>query len=191
MVENGSGNDQQKNQGGNESMKEDVNKNGNKTNEKTEPERDESGRFLPGCEGGPGRGKKSFNELDLDGIDFWTELANKFTPDLNSKSDTTRQRVGKILIEIKKLKDTFELKRGEGDEASAITSPSRMAILKIINAIKRTGEDLVETAKKVQKICPYCDKIGEPARKFDFPCDQDKDDHDEKELNVIAMKTSS
>ena len=58
--------------------------------------RDEKGRFVKGHGGGPGRGKKS-DSIDLDSIDFWGEMANKFAPDLNSKSDHTRQRAGKIL----------------------------------------------------------------------------------------------
>ncbi|MGD9243967.1 MAG: hypothetical protein PVH36_03495 [Desulfobacterales bacterium] len=32
---------------------------GNKTDEKTESERDSMGRFVKGCPGGPGRGKKA------------------------------------------------------------------------------------------------------------------------------------
>jgi hypothetical protein len=68
-----------------------------------------------------------------------------------------------IWIELKKLKDAFELKRGEGDKADIATSPHTLACLTIIRAIGQEGEDLVETAKKVQKICPYCDKLGKPA----------------------------
>ena len=92
-----------------------MTENGSENGDNNDSQRDEKGRFVKGGPGGPGRGKKS-DSIDLDGIDFWTELANKFAPDLNSKSDSTRQRAGKILIELKKLKDAFELKRGDEDK---------------------------------------------------------------------------
>ena len=150
-----------------------MSENGNGNDDKTKPKRDEKGRFLPGGPGGPGRGKKS--ELNLDSVDFFDEVANKFLPDLDSKDDATRLKSGKILIAIKKLKDDFERERSQEEKVADVLSPWQMAILKIIRTVKRPNQDLLETAERVQKACSKCDKIGKPSRDFGFDkYDEDK-----------------
>jgi hypothetical protein len=145
-----------------------MEKNGN--GEKTDGERGENGRYLDGNPGGPGRGKKSNDiNLDLDSPAFWDELATNYTPDLSSKDDATRQKGGKMLIEIKKLKDASELKRSTDDKFSRITDPVILEYLRIqTNIASYFGgmEGVRKWLEKSLKVCLGCDKF--PGEKIPF-----------------------
>lgn len=175
-------------EGGNESMKEDVNINGNKTDEKTKSQRDAMGRFVKGSPGGPGRGKKA-DELDLTNLtedEFWAAMEVLNRQDMMSKDPMTRQRAMKLKI----FKDDYLLRKRAESKAQDIMTPEILARISILRALGRSNMDIFEVEEKVLKFCSKCEKIG-PIRKFDLPCDQDKDDYNEKELNVIVMKTLS
>jgi len=115
MTENGNDNHQEKNQGGNEGMKEDVNTNGNGNDEKTKPERDTKGRFIKGCSGGPGRGKKA-DEIDLTNLtedEFWAAMEVLNRQDMMSKDPMTRQRAMKLKV----MKDEYLFKKRDESKA--------------------------------------------------------------------------
>jgi len=150
-----------------------MTENGNGNDDKTKPERDSMGRFIKGCSGGPGRGKKA-DEVDLTNLtedEFWAAMEVLNRQDMMSKDPMTRQRAMKLKV----MKDEYLLRKKTESRVEDVFSPENMAILAIIQALKRQNMSILEVKEKVLKHCSKCQKIG-PVRIFDFPCDQDKDD---------------
>jgi hypothetical protein len=152
-------------------MKEDVNINGNKTDEKTKSQRDAMGRFVKGSPGGPGRGKKA-DELDLTNLnedEFWSVIEDFNRQDLASSDAMIRQRAMKFKV----MKDDYLLRKKAESKVEEIFSPENMAIVSILQALKRQNMDIFEVKEKVLKFCSKCEKIG-PVRKFNLPGDTEE-----------------
>ena len=141
--------------------------NGNGNGEETKPKRGEDGRFLPGGPGGPGRGKKVY-KLDLDNMDSWEGSKQLILQLMSSDNENTRLKATTLYLKWKAMKADFERKRTTKDKVSDLLSPYQMAINKIISAVKRPNQDLLETSERVQKACSNCSKIGKPRRDFGF-----------------------
>ena len=120
-------------------MKEDINRNGNGNDDNRASERDEKGRFVKGCSGGPGRGKKA-DALDLTNLsdeEFWAAMEVLNRQDMMSKDPMTRQRAMKLKV----MKDDYLLKRRAESKVEEIFSPEFMAQVSILQALKRPNMD--------------------------------------------------
>ena len=149
-----------------------MEENGNENGDNTGSKRDEKGRFVKGGTGGPGRGKSS-NELDLDGIDFWEGSKQLILQNMSSKNENTSLKATALYMKWKAMKDEYEAR--EKEKVQHIITPEDLARVSILQALSRSNMDVFEVKEKVLKFCSKCEKIG-PVRKFDFPCDQDKDE---------------
>ena len=142
-----------------------MQKNGDKTDQETASKRDEKGRFVPGCVGGPGRGKESDNLDELDDLDFWDATENMLRKDMKSKNDTTRQRAIATYLKWKTMKDDYDKKNK--DRGSGIYSPEVLEFLKLRGLLPQLGG--LEGVGKMLKDCPGCDKFPGRVFKFNIP----------------------
>ena len=71
--------------------------------------RDEGGRFLPGCAGGPGRGKKS-DEYDLSDAGSWEAAKRVFLRGIQSGNENIRLKAAKFLLDWLDKKAAHEAK---------------------------------------------------------------------------------
>lgn len=156
-----------------------MTENGNGNGENKTSERDAKGRFVKGCSGGPGRGGKSSNEFNLDSVDFWEGSKQLILQNMSSKNENTSLKATALYLKWKAMKDEHEAKK-QREKTQDIISPELLARFVILRALSRVNMDVFEVKEKVLKFCSKCEKIG-PVVKFNFPCDQDKDDHDEQE----------
>lgn len=146
-----------------------MQKNGDKTDQETASKRDEKGRFVPGCVGGPGRGKESDNLDELDDLDFWDATENMLRKDMKSDIDSTRQRAVATYLKWKTMKDVFDEKnKGEN---SGVYSPEVLELL----AMRDIGHQFggAEGMRKMVKTCAGCDKFPRKAFIFNFPTQEE------------------
>jgi len=128
-------------------------------------ERDEKGRFVPGCSGGPGREKQSDNSDDLDDLDFWDATESMLRKDMKSDNDSTRQRAVATYLKWKTMKDVFD-EKNKGKN-SGVYSPEVLELLKLRDLVPKLGGS--EGVKKMLKDCPGCEKFPGKVFKFNFP----------------------
>ena len=127
-------------------------KNGKEKEQKQAPKRDELGRFVKGCSGGPGRGKKTKSELDdldlsdLDSLDAVEKVARK---DLMSDDPRIRQRAADSLI---------KLVRAKPPEAHDKFSLSPWVLDLVGRYVALTMIGGVKALKKMCETCPGCEK---------------------------------
>jgi hypothetical protein len=128
------------------------------------------GRFVKGCSGGPGRGKKA-DEIDLTNLtedEFWEALEDLNRQDMMSPDVMTRQRA----IKLKVMKEEFLHKKKVEGELEKLTAPFMMELFKVDTLAKNSFGGVKSLRKWLEeslKVCPGCPKFpGKANDEFQF-----------------------
>ena len=120
--------------------------------------RDERGRFLSGCAGGPGRGKKS-DEYDLSDADFWEATEKVIRRDMESSNDSTRMKATGLYMKWKAMKDEFE--RREKAEGQGGINQDFLDLINLLMSLRKNGMKVSDVIAKMVEVCPGCKRLGE------------------------------
>ena len=132
--------------------------NGEKTVQETENKRGEDGRFVTGGPGGPGRGKKANDDLELaeDLLELVEAVAREGitgSPDLKDKLNAA------------KLALNVEARKKPEEEADPC-HPVVVGWSGLIENLAGVGENGFDVMKRMAEVCPGCEKLG--SKRFDI-----------------------
>ena len=122
-----------------------------KTAQKTENQRDKTGRFVTGGPGGPGRGKKSNDDLQL--AEDLLELVESVAREGITVSQDLKDKLNAAKLGLK----VAAMKKPDGEPDPL--HPVIIGLLGLIESHAQPDESGWDVIRRMIEVCPGCDKL--------------------------------